>query len=263
MSKNYKHVARKRFGQNFLVDTFIIDSIVAALNLQGDDEVVEIGPGQAAITDLIVEQCAKLDLVELDRDLIPILQEKFSTREQVTIHQHDALKFDYKTLYRDKKLRLVGNLPYNISTPLIFHLFDNIDLFLDMHFMLQKEVVERMCASVNSKAYGRLSIMTQYYCDTEMLFEVPPEAFDPRPKVTSAIISLQPRMQREDVDVSLLNKVVTSAFNMRRKNLRNALKTFLQAEDFAHLELNDQARPENLSLDDYIRITQFLQAVKE
>lgn len=259
MGKPYKHVARKRFGQNFLVDTFIIDSIVAAISLESDDEVVEIGPGQAAITQFIAERCARLSLIELDRNLIPILKEKFAGREHVSIYQEDALRFDYQQLYDGKKLRLVGNLPYNISTPLIFHLFANIELFRDMHFMLQKEVVERMCASVNTKAYGRLSIMTQYYCDTELLFEVPPEAFDPQPKVTSAIVSLRPREARENVDVAFLNTVVTSAFNMRRKNLRNALKAHLEPEDFGPLELDEKARPENLSLADYIRITQYLQ----
>ena len=189
------HRARKRFGQNFLHDQGIIRGIVRAVSPLAGQRLLEIGPGQGAITATILDTDCQLDVIEIDRDLVQILTDKFSSRDNFRIHEGDALKFDIGALAGTEKLRVVGNLPYNISTPLIFHLLSAHDCISDMHFMLQKEVVERLAAGPGSKTYGRLSIMAQYYCAIESLFDVPPEAFSPQPKVQSAIVRLTPYAQ--------------------------------------------------------------------
>ena len=254
------HRARKRFGQNFLNDQGIIDSIVSAISPQPDDLLVEIGPGLGAITGELITQLNQMHVVELDKDLIPFLVAKFEHTGKLTIHQADALKFDFSSLCDtpQDKLRVVGNLPYNISTPLIFHLIDQAAHIQDMHFMLQKEVVERLAAGVGDKAYGRLGIMVQYYCRVEPLFEVPPESFNPPPNVDSAIVRLVPHAQLPVVtrDPERLRQLVTQAFSMRRKTLRNALKNLITPEQLETAGISPSKRPEEVSLAEYVMLTE-------
>lgn len=252
-----EHQARKRFGQNFLVDQRIINHIVRSIRPGPQDNLVEIGPGKGAITALLLNACPTLNVVELDRDLIPILMATFSQFPGLVVHQADALKFDFATLAAaDNPVRIVGNLPYNISTPLIFHLLSFRELVHDMHFMLQKEVVLRMAAQVGDNNYGRLGIMTQYFCQVEHLFDVGPECFRPVPKVDSAIVRLTPYRQlphpaRNHEDLEL---VVRTAFSQRRKTLRNALKLLFSDTQLEELGLNPNLRPENLSLAQYVQL---------
>ncbi|AKE51366.1 16S rRNA (adenine(1518)-N(6)/adenine(1519)-N(6))-dimethyltransferase RsmA [Kangiella geojedonensis] len=257
------HQARKRFGQNFLSDNHYISRIVDSIAPQRHDHIVEIGPGLGAITEHLVESAGKLDVVELDRDLIPRLENKFANHDNFTIHQSDALKFDFTQLEEnEQKLRIVGNLPYNISTPLIFHLLNQRHVIHDMYFMLQKEVVERLCASPSTKQYGRLSVMAQYFCETAMLFVVPPGAFSPAPKVDSAIVRLMPHTHIKNPvkDSKLLSQIVTAAFNQRRKTIRNSLKDWLGQDDFEQLGLKATERAERLSLNDFVSICHFVEA---
>lgn len=262
----YEHQARKRFGQNFLVDANIIQRIVRAVHPKASDHLVEIGPGQGAITGELLRACPSLHVVELDRDLIPRLQAQFSAYPDFTIHAADALKFDFAQLIPEgERLRVVGNLPYNISTPLLFHLLSYREQVADMHFMLQKEVVERMAAEPDNKDYGRLSIMCQYYCSVEFLFEVGPGCFRPAPKVDSAIVRLTPHSQLPfpAADHKLLDNLVKSAFQQRRKTLRNALKQWLpDADMWQHIDIDPQQRPENLSVRDYVALANHLQSFR-
>lgn len=252
-----EHQARKRFGQNFLVDQRIINHIVRSIRPQAGDNLVEIGPGKGAITALLLNACPSLNVVELDRDLIPILQATFSAYPELIIHQADALKFDFGTLASNENpLRIVGNLPYNISTPLIFHLLSFRQLVRDMHFMLQKEVVLRMAAQVGDNNYGRLGIMTQYYCQVEHLFDVGPESFRPVPKVESAIVRLTPHVElpfKAD-NHDTLELVVRTAFSQRRKTLRNALKLLFSDQQLEEAGLNPNLRPENIGLAQYVQL---------
>lgn len=255
------HIARKRFGQNFLTSHTIIYNIISSIEAKPDEHWVEIGPGQGALTQPLLEQGIRLDVVELDRDLVALLKEKFKSYNNLHIHSGDALRFDFSALAEeDKKLRVIGNLPYNISTPLMFHLLDNAYCIEDMHFMLQKEVVDRICATPGSKKYGRLSVMMQYYCATELLFDVPPESFDPAPKVMSAIVRLVPHQQPpvQVNSVAGLNRVVTEAFSQRRKTLRNSLKKLIDEADIAALNIDPSARAEVLSLGDFAKLSNLL-----
>ncbi|MCP5209471.1 MAG: 16S rRNA (adenine(1518)-N(6)/adenine(1519)-N(6))-dimethyltransferase RsmA [Hahellaceae bacterium] len=258
-SKGIQHQARKRFGQNFLHDNGIIEKIVRAIGATPDDNVIEIGPGMGAITDRLLQDTGgKLDVVELDRDLIGILRTKFFNYPDFTIHEGDALRFDFRQLQQpEKRMRLVGNLPYNISTPLIFHLLSYRDRVQDMHFMLQKEVVERMAAAPGEKAYGKLGVMTQYHCRVMPLFTVPSGAFTPRPKVESAIVRLVPHVTMPIVakDEKLLRRVVQSAFNMRRKTLRNSLADHIDVDGLVRLGVDPSERAENISLADFVKIS--------
>ena len=251
------HIARKRFGQNFLSDASIIRQIVESIAPQPGQHLVEIGPGLGALTRPLLAACGHLHVVEIDRDLIARLKTEF-TPEQLTIHEGDALKFDLAEL--PAPLRVIGNLPYNISTPLLFHFAHYAERVRDMTFMLQKEVVDRMVAEPDSEAYGRLSVMLQYRFHMASLFEVPPTAFRPAPKVTSAIVWLKPRPAPEldCKDEALMGRIVTAAFGQRRKTLRNTLREWLTDEDFAALTLNPQARGETLDVADYVRITNHL-----
>ncbi|MGJ8686476.1 MAG: 16S rRNA (adenine(1518)-N(6)/adenine(1519)-N(6))-dimethyltransferase RsmA [Spongiibacteraceae bacterium] len=255
-----EHQARKRFGQNFLHDQGIIRHILRAVAPQANQRVLEIGPGQGAITSELLASGCQLDVIELDRDLIPILEQKFSGTDNFHLHQGDALKFDIAALAGDNQLRVVGNLPYNISTPLIFRLLEQHDCISDMHFMLQKEVVDRLAAGPGSKTYGRLSVMAQYFCEVESLFEVPPEAFSPRPKVQSAIVRLTPHTELPHPvkDTKLLQTVLRSAFNQRRKTLRNTLKTIITSDEIEALGIDAGARPEQISLANYAKIADAL-----
>lgn len=258
-SKSGTHQARKRFGQNFLHDQNIIDKIVTAIAAKPDNNLVEIGPGMGAITEqLLLATEGKLDVVELDRDLIPILRTKFFNYPDFTIHEGDALKFDFSSLCPEgEQIRLVGNLPYNISTPLIFHLLSYQNIVQDMHFMLQKEVVERMAAAPGDSAYGKLGVMTQYHCKVVPLFIVPPGAFNPRPKVDSAIVRLIPHETKPVVakDERLLRQVVQSAFNMRRKTLRNSLAQHIDGEGLEALGIDPGLRAEKLTLQQFVAIS--------
>src|SRR5210317_309577 len=238
-----KHRARKRFGQHFLSDPGIIDAIVRAVHPTEDDVIVEIGPGQAAITDALSRSTGHLHAVELDRDLVASLQRRYCDRENVSVHEADALQFDFATL--GDRLRIVGNLPYNISTPLLFHLLRFRERILDMHFMLQKEVVDRMAASPGSKVYGRLGIMLGCHLHIESLFDVPREAFDPPPEVTSAVVRLDPLPPGTfDIqDEAGLSTLVSTAFMQRRKTLRNSLKKSVDPADFDALGIDAGVRP--------------------
>ena len=262
---NGMHIARKRFGQNFLHDQAVIANILACLQIKPGEHWVEIGPGQGALTVPLLEKRTKLDVVELDRDLVGLLKLKFKDKltenGQLSIHSADALKFDYSSLVKQaEKLRIVGNLPYNISTPLLFHLLENTTCITDMHFMLQKEVVDRICAVPGSKKYGRLSVMMQYQCVPECLFEVYPESFDPVPQVLSAIIRLSPHAAPPVLvkDKALFNTVVTQAFSQRRKTLRNSLKKLLGEQAFVDLNIDPSARAETLSLHQFAELSNCL-----
>lgn len=253
-----KHRARKRFGQHFLSDPGIIDAIVRAVHPTADDVIVEIGPGQGAITDALARSAGHLHAVELDRDLVARLRRRYEDNPNVTVHEADALQFDFASL--GDRIRVVGNLPYNISTPLLFHLLKFRSRILDMHFMLQKEVVDRMAASPGSKAYGRLGIMLGCHLNIESLFDVPREAFDPPPEVTSAIVRLDPLPPGTfDIqDEAGLSTLVSTAFMQRRKTLRNSLKKSVEAIDFEAVGIDASRRPEQISIGDYVRLSNHL-----
>ena len=258
-----KHRARKRFGQNFLVDTGVIERIVRQINPRSDDNIVEIGPGKGAITALLAAICNHLHVIEIDRDLVTILQQQFAIIDgdpNVTIHQADALTVDFSAFATTAPVRIVGNLPYNISTPLIFHLLRFHNYIGDMYFMLQNEVVDRLVAQPSDKGYGRLSVMVQYYCRADKLFTVSPHCFEPRPKVDSAIVRLTPHQPLPCIadDPDHLSRLVNCAFQQRRKTLHNALKPFMASIDAESLPVNTRLRPENLSVRDYVMLSNFL-----
>ena len=252
-----QHVARKRFGQNFLVDAQVIGSILAAIAPRRDDLIVEIGPGLGALTAPLIERLDRLHAVEIDRDIAARLRRRFSA-EQLILHEGDALSFDFGSLVSGEQvLRVVGNLPYNISTPLLFHLAQFADRVYDMHFMLQKEVVERMVAETGSADYGRLSVMLQYRFVMDWLLDVPPESFDPAPRVDSAVVRLIPR-RPEDLtarDERHFAALVAQAFSQRRKMLRNTLKGVIDDAVFTETGIAPTVRAEDLSVADYIRLS--------
>jgi len=257
------HTARKRFGQNFLVSPGIIHKIVDAIAPHPGDTVVEIGPGLGAITDPLLERIDHLQVVEIDRDLIARLRQRFPP-ERLTVHEGDALKFDFGALKGPGPLKIVGNLPYNISSPLLFHLVAFAPRVHDMHFMLQKEVVDRMVADPGSKNFGRLSVMLQYHYHMERLFVVPPGAFNPAPKVDSAIVRMIPvdfsKVGAGDTahDPALFGRVVTAAFSQRRKMLRNTLREFVGEADLAALGITPTARAEDIAVASYVRLANSL-----
>ena len=252
------HKARKRFGQNFLHDQQVIDRIIGQIAPSSDEHLLEIGPGQGALTRQLAGSGARLDCVELDRDLAEHLKHQYRDYDNVNIHQHDILKLDLDNLeLSGKRIRIIGNLPYNISTPVLFHLLKYYEKIEDMSFMLQLEVVERMSAKVGDKNYGRLSLMLQYYCQTEKLFDVSPQAFTPQPKVNSAMVRLTPHKELPVTakNPGCLKVVVRTAFNQRRKTLKNSLKTLISDSELVNLEIDMTLRPENLSLTDYVKIS--------
>jgi len=259
-----KHIARKRFGQNFLIDQQVIADIVNAVAPQRGDCVVEIGPGLGALTDPLARRVDHLHVVEIDRDIIARLRKRYAP-EKLTIHEGDALAFDFGALAGElgesgAALHIVGNLPYNISTPLLFHLADFAESVRDMHFMLQKEVVERMVAEPGRNDFGRLSVMLQYRFVMDWLIDVPPESFEPAPKVDSAVVRLIPRPAAELTvrDEAKFAAIVAAAFGQRRKMLRNNLKGLLDDAGFAELGISPTARAEELAVNDYIRIANYL-----
>jgi len=252
------HHPRKRFGQNFLRDDAVISAIEQAISPVDSDHLVEIGPGTGALTGAIVESGCRLDVIELDRDLKAGLLASFSVYPQFTLHSADALAFDFTSLVdSDQKLRVIGNLPYNIATPLIMRLLDQKHWVQDMHFMLQLEVVERLAAKPGTKAWGRLGVMAQYHCEVEQLIEVPPEAFYPPPKVQSAVVRLTPHAHQPwpEVDLDLLRQVVAQAFSQRRKTLRNNFKNIYNDAALASIGIDPAQRAETLELKDFIALT--------
>ncbi len=248
-----RHIPRKRFGQNFLVDDGIIDGIINAIAPQRSDHMVEIGPGLGALTVPLLTRLDHLQVVEIDRDLIARLREHHSS-EKLTIHEGDVLKFDFAAL--GGNLRIAGNLPYNISTPLLFRFAEFAGHIRDVYVMLQREVVERMVAAPGDSEFSRLSVMLQYRFDMEMLFDVPPESFDPAPKVESAVVRLMPfaTPPHPARDEAVFSSVVARAFSQRRKTLRNTLKGVIADADFARLNIDAGARAQELSVADFVRI---------
>lgn len=247
------HTPRKRFGQNFLRDAHYLQACLEAIAPQPQDLMAEIGPGLGALTAPLLRVLEHLHVVEIDRDLVARLRERFPP-ERLTVHEADALKFDFAAL--GDNLRVVGNLPYNISTPLLFHLSTAADKIRDMHFMLQKEVVDRMVAAPSTPAYGRLSVMLQYRFALAHLFDVPPDAFHPPPKVTSAFVRLVPLrpLPHPARDEARFARIVNAAFATRRKTLRNALRAHFGAEDFAAAGIEPNLRAENLAVADFVRL---------
>ncbi|KQV47720.1 MULTISPECIES: 16S rRNA (adenine(1518)-N(6)/adenine(1519)-N(6))-dimethyltransferase RsmA [unclassified Duganella] len=250
-----KHIARKRFGQNFLQDDRVLGDIIDSIAPAAGDTMVEIGPGLAAMTDLLLKSLPHMHVVELDRDLVARLEQRYP-REKLTIHAGDALKFDfsYIPVEQGKKLRVVGNLPYNISSPLLFHLAEFAPIVQDQHFMLQKEVVERMVAEPGTKAYSRLSVMLQWRYRMAMLFIVPPDAFDPPPKVDSAIVRMIPIEKPLACDQARLEAVVQKAFSQRRKVIRNCVAGMFTAEQLVAAGINPQDRPEAVPVEAYVAL---------
>jgi 16S rRNA (adenine1518-N6/adenine1519-N6)-dimethyltransferase len=250
-----RHIARKRFGQHFLVDGSVIDAIVAAVAPRPHDALVEIGPGLGALTDGLRQRCEALTVIELDRDLAARLRR----RSGLEVVEADVLKIDFAALAarRGGRLRVVGNLPYNISTPILFHLLQAAAHVEDQHFMLQKEVVDRMAAEPGGRDYGRLSVMLQWRYRIESLFDVRPEAFDPPPKVVSAVVRMVPRAQHADIDVQRLGEIVTTAFSQRRKLLRHTLGRWLDARGAA-VAFDLQRRAEEVPVEEYLALVRAL-----
>lgn len=252
--------ARKRFGQHFLRDPNVIRRIIASINPQPDQVMVEIGPGEGVLTQHLVEQVQSLTVIEIDRDLIPRLERKFGQQEAFQLIESDVLKIDFTELAQQLKqaqLRVIGNLPYNISTPLMFHLCQSRRVISDMVFMLQKEVVDRMVAKPGNKTYGRLSVMIQYYCQVQALFDIGPKAFSPPPKVDSSVVQMIPYQQSPypEVDEGRFTDIVRAAFNHRRKTLSNCLKGLLTAEQIAAAGIEPSIRAENLSVAEFVQLS--------
>ncbi len=256
------HRPRKRFGQNFLQDRGVIRRIAAAIAPQPDQTLVEIGPGEGALTQELLSATEKLQAIELDRDLIDHLTRLCAPLGKLSLHNADALRFDFRQLYQGQPLRVVGNLPYNISTPILFRLLAFRDIIQDMHFMLQKEVVDRMAAEPGGKDYGRLSVMLQAQCEVCHLFDIGPEAFRPPPKVDSSFVRLvsyaEPPYPISDFD--RFSRLVTAAFAQRRKTLRNNLKGLITPEAISDLGIDPGARAETLGIGDFVRLAECLPA---
>ena len=248
------HRPRKRFGQNFLVDPSFVEAIVDAIGATAGDQLIEIGPGRGALTQALLSRSInRLEVIEIDRDLIQLLANRFGAK--IKIHHQDVLSFDFnQLLLSDQKIRLVGNLPYNISTPFLFHLIKFPQLFSDCHFMLQKEVVNRLSAEPGSRRYGRLTIMIQLEFDVDPVFDVPPTAFQPIPKVESTFVRLIPKQNTlESIeDRSLFDRIIKLAFGQRRKRLNNALSDLIAKSDWQKLTIDPTLRPEALSIADYV-----------
>lgn len=255
------HRARKRFGQNFLHDRHWIERIAKAVNATEGDDIVEIGPGQAALTRELIAGAGKVRAVEIDHDLAAWLKETFP--ESLSLIEADALTLDWTQVAKNDNLRVVGNLPYNISSPLLFKLLEASDHVKDQHFMLQKEVVDRMVAQHGSKTYGRLSVMLQWRYRMQKLFDVPPGAFNPPPKVMSSVVRMIPKAKEEvpSVDFELFSSVVANAFSQRRKTIRNALSALLSAEEIAACDVDPGTRAEALPLDAFVRLAQKAEAL--
>ena len=266
LSNGLPHQARKRFGQNFLLDQAVIDRIIEAINPAAGEHVLEIGPGLGALTTPLAASGVRLDCVEIDRDLAAALTRRYAASPRVSIHQQDILQFDLGSLVDDRvggePLRIIGNLPYNISTPVLFYLLQHHRLIRDMTFMLQLEVVQRLTAGCGHKHYGRLGLMAQYYCRIEPLFNVPSAFFSPRPRVSSAIVRLTPYQDFPQPvrNTATLERVLRAAFSQRRKTLRNSLKPLISGETLQSLAIDCGQRPETLHLADFVAISDALDA---
>ena len=243
-----QHKAKKRFGQNFLVDDQIISRIIETISPKKSDNIVEIGPGKGSLTFPLLERLDHLSVIEIDRDLILFL--KLQKKDKLTIYESDALKFDYGLI--SNNLRIVGNLPYNISSPLLFCLLSRRNQIIDMTFMLQKEVVDRIVAKHGSKTYGRISVMMQTFFEVELIFTVPKESFEPQPKIESAILYLKTKTKPLTENTKLLEKIVKISFSQRRKTLKNCLKSTL-SQDQTKIDLSQRA--EMLSVENFITLT--------
>lgn len=254
-----KHIPRKRFGQNFLTDQSVLHDIIKAIAPKPTDAMVEIGPGLAAMTRLLLESLPHMHVVELDRDLVVYLKKQFPA-DKLTVHASDALKFDFQSIPvpSGQKLRVVGNLPYNISSPLLFHLMEMSEHVEDQYFMLQKEVVERMVAAPGSKAFGRLSVMLQWRYHMELMFVVPPAAFDPPPKVDSAIVRMIPLKNPLPCDREKLEKVVTMAFSQRRKVIKNCVSGLFTEAQLIEAGIDPQARAETVEVHKFVALAHLL-----
>ena len=253
-----RHHPRKRFGQHFLSDMSVLQHITQAIHPRKTDHMVEIGPGQGVLTELLLPSVKRLDVIEIDHDLVRHLETLFSNEKNFHLHPGDVLAFDFSTLTPiDDQLRIVGNLPYNISTPLLFKLFTVGPLIKDMHFMLQKEVVERLCAKVGGHHYGRLSVMAQYFCENLYLFTVGPEAFSPPPKINSAVIRMLPHKEPPHPanNLETFSLIVKEAFCYRRKTLANCLKKYITSHELEHLDINPTRRPQELTVEEFIKIS--------
>jgi 16S rRNA (adenine1518-N6/adenine1519-N6)-dimethyltransferase len=250
-----KHIPRKRFGQHFLTDSTVLDAIVRAIDPQPGQALVEIGPGLGALTEPLLERCHRLTVIELDRDLAARLRR----RAQLQVIEADVLTVDFRALAQQQgqRLRVVGNLPYNISSPIAFHLLAQVEAIVDQHFMLQKEVVQRMAATPGQKDYGRLSVMLQWRYEIESLFEVPPQAFEPPPRVDSAVVRMTPRREPLDVDIAVLSELVAVAFSQRRKLLRHSLGCWLETQGFEG-SFDLQRRAEEVPVAQYVALAQAL-----
>jgi 16S rRNA (adenine1518-N6/adenine1519-N6)-dimethyltransferase len=254
-------IARKRFGQHFLHDPAVLDRIAAAVHPRSDDALVEIGPGRGALTRVLLESdCRSLDAIEIDRDLVPRLREEFADESRFAVHEADALDFDFTALARERggRLRIVGNLPYNISTPLLFHLLKHVAAIDDMHVMLQREVVNRIAAEPGGGDYGRLTVMLAPWLAAESLFDVGPGAFQPPPRVWSAVVRLTVRREPAFTIAPRFAAVVASAFSHRRKTLRNALKGVVTADQIEACNVDPNARPETIAPEAFNRLAQAL-----
>jgi 16S rRNA (adenine1518-N6/adenine1519-N6)-dimethyltransferase len=256
------HRARKRFGQNFLVDDTYIDRILDAIRPETGQRIIEIGPGQAALTLPLAASGARLQLLEIDRDLAAELRARFASTANISVHEGDALDTDFAALTGGQRFRLVGNLPYNISTPLLFHVLRWSDLIEDMHFMLQKEVVDRIAATPGGKTWGRLSVMVRYRCAVTPLFDVPPEAFRPAPRITSSVVRLVPHDEPpvRIPDSAQFDRIVATAFAQRRKTLRNSLRGLIDAATIEAAGIDPGARPETLGLEQFAALARALGA---
>ena len=259
------HQPRKRFGQHFLHDNNIIDRIIRAIDPQENDRLLEIGPGRGALTIPLLDKCKRLTAIELDRDLLPLLRRQAAEAGELEVINADILKFELESLGGSKPLRVVGNLPYNISTPLMFHLLDSISLIQDMHFMVQKEVAQRIVANPGNRDYGRLSVMIQYYCECQYLFDVAPGSFTPPPRVDSAVIRMTPYPEpfANIGDFQLFSEIVQTAFSQRRKTIANSLKSIIATETIQSAGIDSRNRAENLSLRDYASLTQAVIKLKQ
>ncbi len=256
-----EHRPRKRFGQHFLHDSGVVSRIIDAFAPQAGELVIEIGPGAGVLTRKLAGRVAKLNAVEIDRDLAAALKAGFADNDSVEINEADALKFDYCALVsKAQSLRIIGNLPYNISTPLIFHLFDQSHCVRDMLFMLQKEVVDRICAKPGNKDYGRLSVMAQWQCEVERLFTVSASAFTPPPKVESAMVRLTPYRRKPHPlkDYNRFARLVKAAFTQRRKTLRNSIKAFMTADQMQKISIDPVRRAETLSVAEFVALANAL-----
>ncbi|CRK85528.1 Ribosomal RNA small subunit methyltransferase A [Candidatus Providencia siddallii] len=257
-----KYLSRKRFGQNFLIDKIVVDNIVNIINPQSNQLIIEIGPGFGVLTEAVVNLIDKLIVIEIDRDLAMRLNTHMHLKDKLIIIQNDVMKIDFSLFVKQTCdfIRVFGNLPYNISTPLMFHLFSFSHFIIDMVFMLQKEVVNRLIANPGSKDYGRLSVMAQYYCDINKLLDVMPESFIPIPNVDSAIVKLIPRRKKKYFvkNINFLSYITKLAFNQRRKIISNSLNNIINVKELIFLGVDPVARAENISVKEYCKIANYL-----